>query len=482
MVEFKFEKKIKEVLVLFTTKTKNEVIDFINKNDFIDEKKEILKELKKLNYTSKENEVCLLNFKNINYLVFGLDEKLTNEKIRNSFSKLYSILENKKFSNITLENLEFEELEFRSLIDGFDLTEYNFTKYKKDKKKETEFKINFFSNSNKNYSNFIKKWQIINSNVKLCRDLVNSNADEITPKYFEKISKELVKINKLQIEVLNEKQIKQKGLGLLNAVGQGSDNPSRLIIMKYNGGNVKDKFDCLVGKGVTFDTGGLNLKSTGHIEEMKLDMGGAGSVFTIFKSLVELKVKKNLICVLSCAENAIGKNAYKPGDIIKSYKGDFVEILNTDAEGRLVLADAISYVSKNYKVKSIINMATLTGAVMGALGIELIGAFSNDKKMVEKLKISGEETGDKIWELPIIKEHRNNLDSNLADLRNHNKTRFGGASVAAAFLKNFVDKDINWTHLDIAGVAKKEAGNTKNYIGNFGTGVGVRLVVDYFSK
>ena len=369
MMKYSFSKNKKnEVIVLFAykSKSKNFILNFIeNKN------KDFLEELKNYNFEFNEFESLFFNFEKQNYLIVGINEKLSNEDFKKCSSIIYDniLKKNKKKYNVNLEEKE----NILSFVEGIELSNYDFDKYKIKKNKMKNLEINFLANEN--FSKEIKQIILVCDNVKITRDLVNSNADDINPIYFEKISKNIAKKNKLKIEILSDSKLKQKGLNLIHSVGMGSKYPSKLILIEYNGNkNSKDK-TALIGKGVTFDTGGINLKPTGFIEDMKLDMGGAATCFGAFKSIVEMKLKKNIVLVLALVENSISHLAYKPGDIIQSLKGDFVEITNTDAEGRLILADAMTYVQRKYKVQKIIDLATLTGAIMVALGPKLIGLF-----------------------------------------------------------------------------------------------------------
>ena len=298
----------------------------------------------------------------------------------------------------------------------------------------------------------------------------------------KKTIKSLIKGKKnISIEILNKKELEDKGLGLLLAVNQGSNKDPKLIIVKYNGSANKGGYTALVGKGITFDSGGLNLKPSGHIETMRCDMAGAAAVLGTLKNTIELNLKKNIIFSFALAENAIGSNAYKPGDVIKSYSGKTVEIGNTDAEGRLVLADAISYIVKNYSPNRIIDIATLTGACVVALGHYYSGFITNDENIVKKLEEASSETDDKIWRLPSYPELKDALKSQIADIKNIGYPRgAAGTLTAGEFLKTFTDKT-KWSHLDIAGTAFVEQ-SKKEYYSYGATGAGVRLLTKYLQS
>ena len=478
MVDFTFKKGLNGFKVLLMSFDKKNI--FIQNDDKSFQDK-INEKLKVFSFEAKEGESILIEVDKTFYVVFGVKKQYDKKDLMNLGKDILSFSKRRKIKSLDILLSKKEDV--LNLIWGISLSNYSFTKYlKKDDKKE-KLNTNFnFSNCNiqKDEISKIKK---ISENVKLTRDLVNDNANVITPSYFEKMSKDFSKKNKLKIEVLNEKDMAKKNLGLFYAVGQGDKkNPPRLIIINYNGDKKSKSYDAIVGKGVCFDTGGLNLKPTGYIEDMKTDMAGAGAVFGAFKSLVELKVKKNILCVLCCTMNSIGSNAYIPGDVFKSYGGESVEITNTDAEGRLVLADGISYIQKNYNVSKIIDLATLTGACLVALGPEISGIFSNDNDLKNGLLKASINTDEEIWELPLNEAFSLALKSKVADMVNSAGRGYGGASIAAAFIQKFVDKKTKWAHIDIAGPSRNRANQIKKYNGEFATGFGVRLLVDYFTK
>jgi leucyl aminopeptidase len=266
-------------------------------------------------------------------------------------------------------------------------------------------------------------------------------------------------------------------MNLILAVGAGAakEHPPCLIVMKYRGAGKEATFRAVVGKGVTFDTGGYNLKPTGSMETMKSDMAGGGAVIGLMKALAARKSRANVIGVCGCVVNMVSDRAYLPGTILKSYKGLTVEVGNTDAEGRLVLADAIAYVMDTEKPHELIDLATLTGSCMVALGGQYAGLFSNDDRLAEALLESGRKTGERLWRMPIDDAYA--AKPQLADLNNDGK-RYGGASTAAVFLKRFAG-DVPWAHLDIAGVALTEKISEPFLPVKGATGFGVRLLVDY---
>ena len=476
-MEIKIENKLENILVLPIFKEKKKINFFNNKlNSKI--KKEIFEKIKLFNFQGEENEICYFNIDKTKILLIGIKKNYSLENLRRAYSIVFKTLKEKKEFKYSIEIPKEKEEEIIAIVEGLDLTNYKFDKYisKKEKKKKTIISI---INIDKKFKKNIIETQIINKEIKFARNLINENSDIITPEKIEILVKEFAKENKLKIKTLNEKQIQKEKLNLLNAVSKGSSLPPRLIIVEYTPNKNDKNILALIGKGITFDTGGINLKPTGYLEDMKSDMGGAASVFGIFKSIVNLKIKKNLILVIATAENAISSTAYKPGDVLISYNNTSVEIGNTDAEGRLILADAISYVQKNYKPTHLIDIATLTGACLVALGPSLIGMLGNNDEMKENIFLSGEKTFERVWELPIYNEHREMIKSKIADIKNIGG-KYGGVITAAAFLEKFIENKTPWVHLDIAGAGRSE--KEEYYISEFGTGKSIRLIVDYIKS
>ena len=291
----------------------------------------------------------------------------------------------------------------------------------------------------------------IGKGANLTRELVNLPGNVCTPSYLAKEGRALGrKHDKLSVSVLDEKKMASMGMGSLLSVGNGSDEPSKLIVMKYEGGSAKQGPYCLVGKGITFDTGGISLKPAKGMESMKFDMGGAGSVFGVMQTVAELGLKINVIGVVAAAENMPSGCATKPGDVVTSMSGKTIEILNTDAEGRLVLCDALTYVER-FKPEEVVDIATLTGAIIVSLGHEASGLFANDDGLAESLTAAGLASGDEAWRLPINKRYDRQLNSKYADMQNIG-TGTAGSITAACFLARFTE-NYKWAHLDVAGTA-----------------------------
>ncbi len=308
----------------------------------------------------------------------------------------------------------------------------------------------------------------------LTRDVVSEPANVLTPITFAKASKGLEKIG-VSVEVLTEAAMKRLGMGALLGVGQGSANPPRMVVMQWRGGAKDAKPIAFVGKGVTFDTGGISIKPAGGMEDMKWDMGGAGVVLGLMKALAGRKAKVNAIGIAALAENMPSSTAQRPGDIVTTMSGQTVEVINTDAEGRLVLADALWYCQDRFKPRLMVDLATLTGAIIISLGSEYAGLFSNNDQLAKRLAEAGEAVGEKLWRMPLADGYDNQIDSAAADMKNIGG-REGGSITAAQFLQRFVNKT-HWAHLDIAGVtwSKKDLPT----VPKGSTAFGVRLLDNF---
>ncbi|MGC2392459.1 MAG: leucyl aminopeptidase, partial [Methylovirgula sp.] len=309
--------------------------------------------------------------------------------------------------------------------------------------------------------------------VLIARTLVNEPANVLTPEEFAKRAQELEKLG-VEVKVLDEAAMKQLGMGALLAVGQGSERESRLVIMRWRGDKKESKSKpiAFIGKGVVFDTGGISIKPAAGMEDMKGDMAGAACVVGLMHALAARKAKADVIGAIGIVENMPGPSAQRPGDILKSMSGQTVEVINTDAEGRLVLADVLWYVQDKFKPQFMIDLATLTGAVMVALGQEHAGLFSNDDELSARLIAAGKESNEKLWRLPLGAAYDKLLDSKFADMKNTGG-RHGGSITAAQFLQRFVN-GTPWAHLDIAGMGMNSPANEVNQ--SWGSGFGVRLL------
>ncbi|MEZ2332850.1 leucyl aminopeptidase [Mesorhizobium sp. RCC_202] len=307
--------------------------------------------------------------------------------------------------------------------------------------------------------------------VLLARDLVNEPANALGPIEFADRAKQLEALG-VEVEILTEKEMRKLGMGSLLGVAQGSPRGARMAVMRWNGGKAKDAPVAFIGKGVTFDTGGNSMKPASGMEDMKGDMGGAAAVTGLMHALAARKAKANVVGVIGLVENAVDGHAQRPGDIVTSMSGQTIEVLNTDAEGRLVLADALWYTNDRFKPKFMVNLATLTGAIMVALGQHYAGLFSNNDELAGRLFNAGQASQERLWRMPLGPEYDKLIDSKNADMKNIGG-RYGGAIIAAQFLQRFV-KDTPWAHLDIAGTAMGAPSSEINQ--SWGSGFGVRLL------
>ena len=349
-----------------------------------------------------------------------------------------------------------------TLIDG----EYTFDRFKSQKAEPRALKkitLLTIKPAQAEVQRAVTHAQAIAAGMAFTRDLGNLPPNICHPSFLAEQAKDMGKEYKgLKVEILDEKKIKDLGMGAFYAVGQGSDQPPRLIVMNYSGGKKSEKPFVLVGKGITFDTGGISLKPGAGMDEMKYDMGGAASVFGTLRAVLELKLPINLVCILACAENMPSGNAARPGDIVTTMSGQTVEILNTDAEGRLVLCDALTY-SERFKPQAVIDIATLTGACVVALGAHTSGLLGNNDELIGQLLSAGQSADDRAWQLPLFDEYQEQLDSPFADIANIGGPK-AGTITAACFLSRFT-KNLNWAHLDIAGTAWTSGGKDKGATG-----------------
>ena len=372
----------------------------------------------------------------------------------------------------TIKNIELMTLPAKIAF-GISLKSYSFDKYKTSKPKKKVNLVKFITNHYVTTQNIYKEYNSILNGVNLARDLVNEPSNILTPSEFVSRIKNLSSPN-LKIKILDQKKLSHLGMEALLAVSHGSRQDPYVAIIEYL--PIKDQKPLLIlGKGVTFDSGGISIKPSGGMDEMKGDMAGAATVVGLMKALDDKKPNLNVIGIVGLVENMTDGNAMRPGDIIRSMSGKTIEILNTDAEGRLVLADLATYSIKNYQPKAIIDLATLTGAILVALGQEMAGLFANDDNLAEQLIKSGEETGELLWRMPIGDKYMEMIKSKVADIKNVGG-RYAGAITAAEFIHAFV-QDTPWAHIDIAGTSITSPKTDVN--NSWASGFGVRLLCQY---
>ncbi|MCE3255710.1 MAG: leucyl aminopeptidase [Rickettsiaceae bacterium] len=366
------------------------------------------------------------------------------------------------------------------------LQSYRFNKYFNAKKHGKDVVVKSLTIIAKSPSRAKQKFsdlEIVAGNIFLTRDLVSEPSNELNPESYAKFCQSL-KIPGLEVEVLGEKEMTKLGMHSLLGVGQGSARESKMVVFKYFGAkNKKEAPISFVGKGVTFDTGGISIKPATNMEDMKTDMAGSAVVVGLMKLLAERKAKVNAIGAIGLVENMPSGTAQKPGDVVRSMSGQTIEVINTDAEGRLVLADVLHYTNDRFKPKFIVDLATLTGAIIIALADVHAGLFSNDDELSKQLEVAGKKTGETLWRLPLSDEYDAMINSDIADMKNVGAGRGAGSTTAAQFLHRFVGKT-KWAHLDIAGVAWKGKGDATAVKGATGFGVKLlnQLVIDNYES
>jgi len=476
-------------------KTSNLKKNSINIVFFVDEKFRI-SNLKK--YISKTEYSYISDLLNINdkkkkiisyeisskkkVVLISVKNKINNTEAENLGAVFYNQYKNSKvnFFSLNTDTLsKFQKNFIVHFLHGFKLKSYVFEKYK-SKKQKRKITIDVIGKIKPSAIDQIK-FKAVEEGTFFARDLVSEPGNILHPDEYAKRISSLKKIG-LKVNVFNDKKLKQLGMNTLLGVGQGSIRGSYLITIEWIGKKDNSKPLAFVGKGVCFDTGGISLKPAKFMEDMIYDMAGSATVVGLMKSLALRKAKVNAVGVVGLVENMPGGNAQRPGDIVKSYSGKTVEILNTDAEGRLVLADALTYTEEKYKPKFIVDLATLTGAIIISLGSEYAGLFSNDDKLSNQLIDVGEKTDEKVWRMPLNKNFDKLIDSKNADMQNINYVGGAGSTTAAQFLQRFILNKTPWAHLDIAGMAFSKYGGALNSGGATGYGVRLlnKLVEDYY--
>lgn len=450
-------------------------------------------------------------YKQVVVVGLGDADRLDELTLENAGGKVYGALKTVSSSHAAIlfdHEKNFKEGDaaraLAAFASGLRLRDYSFDKYKQPKKsgdgkkkdenglKEISIVHTGAAAANKASAHY----EAIAGGVSFARDLVNEVPNVLYPESYAAILQKELKPLGVQVEIIDEKKMQKLGFGAHLAVGMGSARPPRVVVMRWNGlsGNGTDSGKgtpkktkkgagplAFVGKGVTFDTGGISIKPAAGMEEMKMDMGGSAAVAGLIRALAVSKAKVDVVGVVGLAENMPSDRAYRPGDIITSLSGKTIEVLNTDAEGRLVLADALTYVQQTYKPSVIIDLATLTGAIMVALGLEYAGTFVNDDALWKKLENASQRTGEKLWRMPLDEAFRDEMKGGVSDLKNlGNLGRYGGACSAAGFLEMFVENSTPWAHIDIAGTAwaKAEKATVPRGASGFGVRLLYRLVTD----
>ena len=413
---------------------------------------------------SSKKKIFLISFKN----------NFKSSDAENLGAECYSVISKLKKNYYTVNTNTLSNKSIKLIghfLHGIKLKSYEFKKYKTNKSNKNIF-LNIIGKNIPNQKDQIR-FKALENGTFYTRDLVSEPGNILHPDEYAKRIKSLSKLG-LKINIYDDKKLKKLKMNTLLGVGQGSIRGSYLVTIEWNGMKDKSKPLAFVGKGVCFDTGGISLKPAKFMEDMTYDMAGSAVVVGLMKNLALRKAKVNAVGVVGLVENMPGGNAQRPGDIVKSYSGKTVEILNTDAEGRLVLADALTYTEKKFRPKFIVDLATLTGAIIVSLGSEYAGLFSNDDKLSKQLINAGEIVEEKVWRMPLNKNYDKLIDSKNADMQNINYVGGAGSTTAAQFLQRFILNDTPWAHLDIAGMAFSKYGGALNSGG--ATGYGVRLL------
>ncbi len=406
----------------------------------------------------------------------GAEKKLNELELQKIGSRVAAALNGAKIKN---GSVFFESKNAASdlvnIAFGASLQSYRFNRYFENKKKDKELKIESLTVMVPDVAKVKKEYaelEILAQNIFFVRDLVSEPSNILNPESYAAICKTLKK-DGLEVQVLGEAEMKKLGMGSLLCVGQGSARESQLVVLKWNGASAKDQPLAFVGKGVTFDTGGISIKPANNMEDMKTDMAGSAVVVGLLRNLAQRKAKVNAVGVIGLVENMPSGTAVKPGDVVRSMSGQTIEVINTDAEGRLVLADALHYTNTKFKPKFIVDLATLTGAIIVALSDVYAGLFCNDDELAKKIESSGATVGERAWRMPLGEEYDEMINSDIADMKNVGSGRGAGSTTAAQFLKRFVG-ETKWAHLDIAGTAWKGKGDAMAVKG--ATGYGLRLL------
>ncbi|MDQ5860579.1 MAG: leucyl aminopeptidase [Thermoproteota archaeon] len=418
--------------------------------------------------------------KKIMLLGLGKREKFTDESARICAGKAARKAQElgiKEFSMLQFPNLDEGLVE--AMTEGIALALYSFDKYKEAKEPASKIEeVTILINSDSlRFQSVVEKANIIVEAVNFARDIGNLPPNDCPPAHLASIAVSLAQDYGIKARIMDRYELENMGMGGIVAVGKGSNNPPKLIVLEYTGANdPQQKPYLLVGKAVTFDTGGISIKPSEKMDEMKFDKCGGCTVLAIVRAIASMKLAVNVVGIVPSVENMPSATSYRPGDIIRMYNGKSVEVLNTDAEGRMILADAIAYGIVTYGPKAVIDLATLTGAAIIALGANVAPLIGNNKQLADRLRKLSDKTREKMWELPLYDEYYEQIRSTYADIKNIGG-RPGGAITAAAFLSNFVN-DVPWVHIDIAGTAWTQEGtHEKSYNHRGATGFGVRTLV-----
>lgn len=476
LILFLFEKEIisREILLL-DKKLDNAIQLLIKSKDFTGIKNSV--------YTFQTNNK--IKASRVMLVGLGNKEKTSNETMRQAVASAILNLKNTTHQNIALLVPSVSDMQRQNIGQIFSetiiLTTYEFNRHKREKKNSFAFKqiiILTAKRDLKNIANSVKTGEIIARSVCVARDLANEPGNLMTPSTLAQSARDIALKHKLTCQILEEKDMKKLGMGALLGVAKGTEEPAKFIILDYKPKKLLTKTNkkiptiILIGKGLTFDSGGLSLKPSQNMDEMKFDMAGGAVAIAAIQAVAQLDLPVRLISLIPSTENMPSGSAQRPGDIVRAMNGKTIEILNTDAEGRLILADALVY-AKKYNPDLVIDFATLTGAIIVALGNKVAGLFSNNEKLSQVLIKSGETTGERVWPMPLFEEYFDQIKGDMADIKNTGGKE-AGSITAAKFLEQFVD--FPWAHLDIAGTASTS--QSKFYQTKGASGFGIRLIIE----
>ncbi len=454
--------KDNQVILLKDKSTQNKIVKSLNKPIFD-------------NKLFLERKFLIQNINDKIYIFVNCMKSKTSLDYEKLGSNLFLFLESNKIEKSFFEtsSLNITNIQIEKFLHGMQLKSYEFNVYKTDKSKNLTTYLYAVGDNSKKINVLRNKLNSLLEGVFLTRDLVSEPGNVLHP---DEYARRIVKLRKfgLKVTVYDQKKLKRMGMNALLGVGQGSVRGSYLVTIEWKGTKSKSKPLAFVGKGVCFDTGGYSLKPAKFMEDMTYDMAGSATVVGLMKTLALRKSKINAVGVVGLVENMVSGNAQRPGDIVKSYSGKTIEILNTDAEGRLVLADALTFTEEKFKPRFIVDLATLTGAIIVSLGSEYAGLFSNNDKLSKQLIDAGESVEEKLWRMPLNENFDKLINSKNADMQNINYVGGAGSTTAAQFLQRFILNKTPWAHLDIAGMAFSKYGGALNSGG--ATGYGVRLL------
>ncbi len=369
------------------------------------------------------------------------------------------------------------EDEIRKAVIGLEMAQYAIGEFKSEKEKQNKTTVSF--SSTKAVKKIVDEGKYTGETINKIKALIDAPPNIKTPEYLGKWAKESAKNGDYKCTVLKEKQLEKQGFDAVLSVGKGSVNKPVVIITEYKPKTTNKVDITLVGKGITFDSGGLSIKPSTNLHYMKSDMGGAAVVLGVVELIAKLKLKINIVGIVCSAENAVDAESYRPGDVINSYSGKTIEIIDTDAEGRLVLADGLSYAVKKIKPEYLIDLATLTGSVVRTLGYHAAGMFTNNEEMAKTTSDIGYKVNERVWQLPMFEDYESDLHSDIADIRNFSGNPLAGATNAAKFLEAFTEDHKNWMHLDIAGVSFGASPYAKM---KSASGYGIQLITEFIKS